>query len=101
MDIDLQLVLVEWLDANTDNDAVTLDNVNAYHKAWTVHTLGWCMREDEEGITLVTEYYDDAFRGRTFIPRAMIKSVTPYVLSRPRRKSKKSHTPSETPATQP
>jgi hypothetical protein len=85
MDIDLQLVLVEWLDANTDNEGVTEDTVMLHHKPWIIHTLGWLLYEDESGITLVTEYYDNYYRGRSFIPKGMIKTITPYKLSQPRK----------------
>lgn len=83
---DLPLVLVAWNDANTDNDPVTIESVRAVHKPMVVHTLGWLLYEDEDGLTVVNEWYFDSYRGRTFIPRGMLISVTPYKLSRPRTK---------------
>lgn len=78
--------MVAWKDANTGgDDAVSLENVDAYHKATLVHTLGWLLKEDSEGVTIVNEYYDSTFRGRTFIYRPMIVSITPYKLSKPRK----------------
>lgn len=83
----LPLVLCEWKDANTGgDDAVTADNLDSYHKPTTVHTLGWLLKDDAEGVTLVNEVYDSTYRGRTFIYRPMIVSVTPYQLSKRRRK---------------
>jgi len=83
----LPLVLVTWNDANVGgDDVVTLDNVNDYHKPTVVTTLGWLLKADDAGITLVNEYYEDAFRGRTFIYRPMIVSISPYNLSKPRTK---------------
>ena len=80
-----RLVLVEWLDANTGSeDAVDEDTVDSYHKPTSVHTLGWVLRDNEKGMTLVTEYYDSTYRGRTFIPRICIKAVTEYKLTKPR-----------------
>lgn len=77
-----------WNDANTGgDDAVTHENIDSYHKPTVVTTLGWLFKETEEGITLVNEYYDNTFRGRTFIYRPMIISMTPYKLSKPRQKA--------------
>ncbi len=85
----LPLVLVTWNDANTGNeDVVTPENVEAYHKPTIVYTLGWLLRDDAKGITLVNEYYDEFYRGRTFIYRPMIISVTQFNLSKPRAKKK-------------
>jgi hypothetical protein len=82
----IPLVLAIWKDANTGNDdVVTPENVTTYHKSTLVHTLGWLLYEDEEGVTLVNEFYDDMFRGRTFIYRPMLVQLVPYNLSRPRK----------------
>lgn len=79
-----RLVLVNWTDANTGSeDVVTKDNIDSLHKPTIVHTLGWAMKEDDVGITVCTEYYDEAFRGRTFIPRICINSVTDHRLTKP------------------
>jgi hypothetical protein len=84
----LPLVLVIWNDANTGgDDAVTTENLESYHKPTVVHTLGWLLKSDDKGVTLVNEYYDSTYRGRTFIYRPMIISVQPYKLSKPRRKA--------------
>lgn len=81
----LPLVLVEWLDAWVRADVpVTLEDVGQSHKPEIIHTLGWILRDDEAGISLANEFYDDTYRGRTFIPRAMIKTVIPYNLSKKR-----------------
>lgn len=90
--IKLPLVLVTWNDANTGNDdVVTSDNVVAYHKPTIVSTLGWLLRDDEKGVTLVNEYYDEFYRGRTFIYRPMIISISPFNLSKPYKKKKVSN----------
>lgn len=84
----IPLVMVAWKDANVGgDDAVTSENVHAYHKPTFVHTLGWLLKEDEEGVTLVNEYYDEVYRGRTFIYKPMIVSITYYNLSKPRKKA--------------
>lgn len=81
------LIVVEWDDASCGADEV-VDPENVTHAPAIITTIGWEMKNDEVGITLCNEYYDKLFRGRTFIPRAMIRSVTPYKLSRPRGQAK-------------
>jgi hypothetical protein len=86
---DIPLVLVEWDDAWIDgNEPVRLTEVANDHQPKVIVTLGWLLKEDDKGVSVAAEYYDDedVFRGRTFIPRAMIRSLTPYKLSKPRRK---------------
>jgi len=86
MHISLPLVIVAWNDANTGNeDVVTLETVDSYHKPTVIHTIGWLLKGDDNGVTLVNEYYDGYFRGRTFIPGGMVISITPYNLSKPRK----------------
>lgn len=82
----LQLAIVEWDDAWTSEEPVSRSMAATVHKPELVTTIGWVLLDDERGITLANEYYDDTYRGRTFVPRAMIRSVTPYKLSKPRRK---------------
>lgn len=92
----LPLVLAIWKDANTGNDdVVTLENVTTYHKPTLVNTLGWLVHEDEEGLTIVNEFYDDAFRGRTFIYRPMLVKLIQFKLVKSRHKNNaKSDVPS-------
>lgn len=80
----LPLVIVEWHDAVTFETPVGLADVSSMHRPEVVHTLGWVLREDEHGISLATEYYDESYRGRSFIPRNMIRAVTPFALTKPR-----------------
>lgn len=79
-----KLVLVEWWDAWADSEPISLQNVATSHKPMLVRTLGWVLYENEEGIQIANESYEDNFRGRSFIPRAMLKSVIPYQLTKPR-----------------
>ena len=79
----LPLVLCIWHDANVGgDDAVTLENVAAYHKPTIVHTLGWLLKDDADGVTIVNEFYDNTYRGRTFVPRPMIVDVIYHKLSK-------------------
>lgn len=86
----MTLVLVEWLDAwaDTDNFA-TQHGITQTHHAMPVTTLGWLMVDDDAGVSVAnersTENGSDVFRGRTFIPRAMVTKVTPFKMTKPRK----------------
>jgi len=76
-----------WGDATT---GVTLKDVNDTHKATQMETRGWLLLEDEKGISIATERCLDPgqetyYRGRSFILKAMIKSITPVKLVKPRK----------------
>jgi hypothetical protein len=86
---ELPLVVVEWDDAWIDgNEPVALNEVGIEHKPLVICTMGRLLKDDETGVSLANEYYKDKdiYRGRTFIPRAMVRSVTRYKLSKPRPK---------------
>lgn len=86
----LPLVEVVWKDAWVRaEESITLADVKASHKPAIVHTLGWLLLDDEEGVSLANEYFEDAYRGRTFIYRPMIISVTPFSLTKVRTKRAK------------
>lgn len=85
-----QLVIVEWLDAWQDQDNfATAHGITSTHAPMPVQTIGWLIHDDEVGVSVAneasTEDGSDVFRGRTFVPRAMIKSVTPYKIVKPRK----------------
>ncbi len=86
-------VVVLWNDAWIDaTEPKTIEDVEAEHKPLVVKTTGWILKEDEEGIQVASERYldnleHDIFRAKTFIPRQMIKSITPVTLT-PRRARK-------------
>lgn len=86
-----QFVVVLWNDAWIDaTEPVTLVDVETKHKPLLVKTFGWLLKEDEVGVTLASERYldnteHDVFRAATFIPKAMIQSVTPVSLAKKRK----------------
>lgn len=80
----LPLVVVTWNDAWTKEDGVAIDDVRMHHAPIVVTTIGYLLLQDEVGVSIANEYYDDIYRGRTFIPGGMVRSVTPYKLSKPR-----------------
>lgn len=86
----MQLVLITWADAWQDQENFsTAHGISTTHGPMIVETLGWLIQDDEVGISVVNERSTqdgkDVFRGRTFIPRAMVKSVAPFNLTKPRR----------------
>lgn len=86
----MQLVELIWLDAWADTDSFSsAHGISLTHKPMVVKTLGWLIKDDEIGVSVANERSMDndteTFRGRTFVPRAMIQSITPFNLSRPRK----------------
>lgn len=87
-----QFVVVLWDDAWIDaTEPKTIADVDQEHKPLVVKTFGWLLKEDETGVSLASERYldnaeHDVFRAKTFIPRQMIKSVTPVNLTQKRAK---------------
>lgn len=86
---DPTLVLITWLDAWQDQENfATVHGVKQTHEPLTVQTLGWVLVDDETGISVANEHSSadgkDTYRGRTFIPRAMVQSVTPFKMTTPK-----------------
>lgn len=85
-------VVCAWSDAHSDiEDFVKPERAIEEHKLLIIETAGWLLRNDELGVSLYSERCpeDNSYRGRTFIPKAMIVSLTPYTLSKPRRAGKR------------
>jgi hypothetical protein len=83
---DYPLVVVEWDDAWVRaEEPVSPADVTASHKPTIVRTIGWLLREDATGVSLANEYYEDLYRGRSFIPAIMVRSVSRYRLTKPRK----------------
>jgi hypothetical protein len=83
-----QIVIVVWEDAHGDaHTEVTEDQLP--HKPKLMTTLGWLLKNDAEGCSIANEHCADGdatcYRGYTFIPAKMLKSVTPFVLASPRK----------------
>lgn len=87
---DIIFVEVEWEDAwGNATEAVFPQDAHEQHKPEVIKTYGWLLVDNEKGVSVFSEKCDDgSYRGRSFITRAMIKSVIPLKLSKPR-KSKK------------
>lgn len=89
--MDKRLVLVEWSDAWQDQENFSsAHGIKSTHAPMIVTTLGWVVQEDEEGVSVVNEQSgqdgSEVYRGRTFIPKAMVRKVTEYKLTAPKKK---------------
>jgi hypothetical protein len=89
---DFPYMLVEWNDAygTSEDDVFTLDDLTD-HRPIRMRTRGMILLDNEHGITMTSEDYLDNnkqyFRGRQFIPRGMIVSVTPVKTVRSKKKA--------------
>lgn len=71
----LKLVHVTWGDAWFNADADFTDEELA-HTPLVTHTVGWLLKRDKTGVTLVWEYDEDGGkRSEYFIPQGMILAV--------------------------
>ena len=85
---DLPFVIVEWHDAWKDAVGdTTVATARQEHKPIVCFSHGWVLQDDEDGIQLANEVTpsNETYRHTAFIPRPMIKKVTLYKLSRPRK----------------
>lgn len=85
-----RLVVVEWDDAWQDQENfASAHGISLTHHPMAVRTLGWLVQEDEAGVSIVNEKSEqdgsEVYRGRTFIPRAMVRVVTDFKLTVPRK----------------
>lgn len=95
---EIPYVVCIWKDAWSDAvEGVYVKDAPDKHKPSMMEIRGWLVHEDEDGYSIFPERCidpgDEYFRGRTFIPKAMVKSITPVKLSKPRTPKPK-HTPS-------
>jgi hypothetical protein len=100
----MQIVVVNWLDAWQDQENfATAHGIASTHEPMPVETMGRLIKDDELGVSIANERSTqdghDVYRGRTFIPRAMIQSVTVYNMTKPRKPRQKP--PKEAPPVSP
>lgn len=85
-----QFVSVIWDDAWADaTDSVGERDHDSKHKATVMETTGWLVRDDNLGVSIFNERCldegDGSYRSRTFVPRAMIKDIIHWKLTKPRK----------------
>lgn len=95
------LVMVVWNDAHADLDQAWIQADGWSHAPLRVTTVGWIVKDDDEGITLFSESIADtesaSFRARSFIPRGMIVEITPLASKKPRKSPRTTKASRETP----
>lgn len=94
-----QLVVVDWDDAWGDPaEPISIKDAAHTSKPMLISTIGWLLYDGEEGVQIASEYCDDdTFRGRSFIPRGMVRNVVPFKLTKPRRPKHETHDSSSDP----
>ena len=74
-------VNLRWLDAWSDPvDDVSIEKAKEKHKPLEMETRGWLLVDDETGVSIFCERTADqeSYRGRTFVPRGMVKSIEDF-----------------------
>jgi hypothetical protein len=82
--------IIVWNDAHARNQAVEYEESELIqqHRPEECITLGLVVKDDETGITIYNEETGpSSVRGVSFIPKAMLKSVTYVNLTMPRKKA--------------
>lgn len=75
------VVIVSWDDAFIDTDDFSMKEAKKA-KGVRRHTVGWLVRETDEGIVLATDYYQkkkDGFNSMMYIPWGWITAYQEYV----------------------
>lgn len=98
---DLPVCVVEWDDAQ-GSATKAFTRADTPHGSIVMFTLGWLLQEDENGVSVACERYEDEgqefFRGHTFIPKGMVRKLTLYRLSKPRKKAPDAKVDTQSPA---
>lgn len=78
----LKFALVIWGDAHQTLDQKTMDEVRARHHPDPIHTQGYILIDDENGISVAGELMpatngdtEESYRHLTFIPRGWVIEV--------------------------
>lgn len=72
-----RLVIVEWSDAWSNG---TWTQLEAEEKPITVHSVGWLIQSNRNGITLCSRLTEDGSIGvKHFIPKGMVVKVTELI----------------------
>lgn len=73
------IVVVRWNDAQSSATKVYTENETGYHAPIVMETLGWLLKDDDAGVSIVTEVFSEEglnnYRGHTFVPRGMVIDV--------------------------
>lgn len=70
-------IAVLWDDAHSPEATDVYSESGIPHSSTPIVTAGWELRNDDTGISLACEYVgDQQYRGLTFIPRTLVRTVT-------------------------
>jgi hypothetical protein len=99
------LAVIVWDDAwSAGIEILTAKEVQEKHQPSVMQTLGWVLVDDPAGLSIANERCldkgDECYRGHTFVPKSLIKSVTPFKLSTPRKSKREKDPPLPVPAVQ-
>lgn len=80
------IAVVKWHDAYSPSATEVYSTESPPpDKDIPIHTVGWLLRHNERGVTIAGEYCGEGdYRSLTFIPTALVVSVTPVTVSRSR-----------------
>jgi hypothetical protein len=77
-------VAVRWADAHSSSFTEYAEH-ELPHRAVHYTSYGFLLRQDADGVSLVTEHSDEAtYRGTSFIPAAMVLDLVLLTLTRKR-----------------
>jgi len=83
------IVIVRWNDAQSSATHVFKEGEDMnYHKPMVMETLGWLLKDDEQGVSVMNEAFSEEglnYRGHTFVPRSLIISIETVKAQRKRR----------------
>lgn len=92
-----QVVGVIWNDAHYNTDEADTSDIT--HRPWQYLTVGILVRSDATGVTVSGDIGEDGkWRGRNFIPRAMIVAEYPIGGAAPRISSRRRSRPAARPS---
>lgn len=86
------LVVIVWKDAYSPPPHLSLkkEEIKDLATFAVMKTIGWLVKDEPDGVGIANECCvdlgDDTYRSVTIIPRVFIQSITPFVLSSPRKR---------------
>jgi hypothetical protein len=85
-----------WDDAHGSAiDYITLADAHMKHCPIVMQTVGWVLIDDDKGVSIANERCledgEECYRGRTFVLRSMVRSLTPF--NKPRKSRKQPPAP--------
>ena len=88
------LVCVYWDDADASSPTDAFYEEEIVHTPQPMETYGLLIKDDQDGVTIMNEFYlnengKKTYRGRTTIPRSLVRDVV--IMAEPYTPRKKAH----------